>query len=484
MCRAVVWRLGRISWPRRLLGLSAPKVHIHTLPTELLQLVFEHAAVGSVDRCDTVNTKLVPALMGTCQRFRAVALDTPFIWSFVTFEWTQPCYTGDGEPVPRIFNRHAIELHLRRSKETAFHLLILLEEAVVAHRNTWTAETMHSAESLISDSIEELKSLLLPHMHRCYKVELVSFEMDYPLIPLRFPPFFPLTGRMPKLRTIVHEGGRNAGGPLFDSDTYVPALQSIVCRNAPLFEPRLFSAGTSSMPVDQLSNLTTLDIQSFKASRLDTLEECARLPKLQHLRLTYDHYEGGVLEVGTARRIHFPELQVLVLRGASTSIWIKEISAPRLKILDISRFFRFPYFLAWSQFPLLETFNFRDPLRLNGETFEFIFRHQALLTLTLHVDYIKRSDWHAFFARQGEREHSRPFLLRCCSTPSWRRLKRIEELARFVPTIEHISVEWIDWPEIKRSSAVDNGLVSESALRWKWSTDRAEDDIMNDFFRC
>lgn len=340
---------------QRRLRPSGPIAPIQTLPVEILQMVFEHAAAELADTHDAVNMELIPTLMATCTKFRAVALDTPFLWSFVTFKWTKPRHLSNGF-IGRmgLFNRAEILLRLERSKQTTFHLLVLMREEDV--KDLWMETIQNPTEHPVNGSMDELKELVRPYMHRCRKVEVVEIELATAIFQLHFPSFFPLTEEMPELHTIIHDAGRMGSGPLFRSDISAPALQNIVCINAPLFKPSLLSTRTFFMPVDWLLNLTTLEIQSIEASRLETFKECARLPKLQHLRLTHYHKEYDRVDDGETKLVHFPELRVLSMRGAPTTLYLERILAPHLEILEVEAGRNIPNFFVGSQFPALRTF--------------------------------------------------------------------------------------------------------------------------------
>lgn len=459
---------------QRRLRPSGPIAPIQTLPAEILQMVFEHAAAELADTHDAVNMELIPALMATCTKFRAVALETPFLWSFVTFKWFKPrrCASGDLE----IFSRSDISLRLERSKQTAFHLLVLLRKEDIINLFVPVPGIYLPDAPWVDRSMDQLKQLLLPHMHRCCKVEVVNGEPSawLELLLVQCPQFFPLTENMPKLRTIIHDGGRDGGGDLFGPDVYAPALQTVVCRNAPLFIPISFP-----IPVGALSSLTTLEIQSPEASRLGTLIECAKLPMLQHLRLRFYNRDWSATDEKQVDTIHFPELRVLALDGAASCFSITQISAPHLRILDISNRSTLPSFLAGSHFPVLETFNLWTS---DCEDFEFACRHRTLSIHAANVTWLGAEDWALFFASQSERDDPPPLLLRCYSTPNPNRKKGIKALVRHLRSVEHIRVEWIDSVQREASSVVDQSLLSSS--RWKWSTGRAVDDATEAIFKC
>lgn len=285
-----------------------------SLPFELLSHVFTFAAaLYDPSEQGEINRTLLPALLGTCGLWRAVALATPCLWGIVDFRCHQ---IGHGF---RVSSWDELATHLTLSRSGSLYLKVqvhlLLSKAEIGDE-----EDQYNLLPQLNGIMEQFRKLIAPHSQRFRQLVITDGEcMPYPALKDRAryrrlwshivrardqccPQWELSTYAVPEVKFVFGLGGLpySVEAPIKDIPSTHPLL-SITSLDLTLYR---YCDFTSSFvyPLKQLRRLRLIWVESFK-----THPTCLEFPSLECLSFIVPTDQFG----DTMLRLDTPFLQHL-----------------------------------------------------------------------------------------------------------------------------------------------------------------------------
>lgn len=315
----------------------------YSFPPDLIMSIFELVVSdltqygASPFQILEVNLFLT-AMMHTCFMTRMLAMATPLLWSFVSFEFHQGLRY-------RKTQWEVLRQHLLRSGNRELHLFV-----------TTTARPDERWADDYDQNIQILRAQLQSHLCRCRSIEIkeVGLQITSSLLPL--------SGQFPSLQRLVIDRSKSLGVEQVIGKTFVApdlrVLQVNGMKRLPLIDDgadvgleldmdAFHGVGTDDPKISFLPNplstsrsfgsISTLLITDFThTSALKALIYASKLPALRNLRLDCSgstHHEATIPPL----TLPFLSLTSLALHpGKSPLLSLATIRAPLLTTLELS----------------------------------------------------------------------------------------------------------------------------------------------------